>query len=754
MKLRTKLVLGFASLTFVMIALGAASFFMFKRIDANIGAVNRESLPAVKFATNVERSALETILEEKNYLLYKSNDIQARARAKLDHLASNLGEIDQLAAATQNKELAARSAEVRRAVADYGKLYGQAVDALKRNRVEETLLDEKGDLVGKEAETLLNAKKAEFQRASNALAVLNNINAWSLDMRLNEKGYMLDREQMALNAIERDIQSLLGAYDALDKLSPDEVEKKQIANARQATNEYAKALQAWVAEVQRDAKSAELAGFVKTMNRSGDTVSQMVDDYTLTKQAQFDKINEAMFLVVAISKAALGAQLSEKSYIVRRDTNEWDVLIMEIEQLAKLYASLRKVATSPDEQAAIERASKATQEYLAAANAWAKNDAELRQTILPKMKANGDTVMAAAQSIQNDAWAGSDAINGQTRSIVASSNWTIVVALAVGVLVAVVMAGAITRSITRPINRAIRALEGSSDQVTSAAGEIASSSQQLAEGTSRQAASIEETSSALEEMSSMTRQNADNAAQANRLMTEAGAIVGEANASMGRLTGSMQAITQASEETQKIIKTIDEIAFQTNLLALNAAVEAARAGQAGAGFAVVADEVRNLAMRAADAARNTAGLIDGTVQKIRDGSELVIRTNEAFKRVSDGTGKAAQLVGEIAAASSEQAQGITQISTAVSEMDKVTQQNAANAEESASSAEEMSAQAAQMREVLGELIAVVGGAGRNRSEVASVEAPDSVEPARERIASGRKARPTPEQLIPLEEQDE
>ncbi len=753
MKLRTKLILGFASLTLVMIVLGTASFLMFKRIDANVGAVNRESLPAVKFATNVERSALETILEEKNYLLYKSNDIQARAKAKLDHLASNLGEIDQLAAATQNKELAARSAEVRQAVADYGKLYGQAVDALKRNRVEETLLDEKGDLVGKETEALLNAKKAEFQRASNALAVLNNINAWSLDMRLNEKGYMLDREQMALNAIERDIQSLLGAYDALDKLSPDEVEKKQIANARQATNEYAKALQAWVAEVQRDAKSAELAGFVKTMNRSGDTVSQMVDDYTLTKQAQFDKINEAMFLVVAISKSALGAQLSEKSYIIRRDQSEWEVLILEIEQLNKLYASLRKVATSPDDQAAIDRASKATQEYLAAANAWAKNDADLRQTILPKMKANGDTVMAAAQSIQNDAWAGSDELNGQTRSIVASSNWTIVVALAIGVLVAVVMAGAITRSITRPINRAIAALEGGSDQVTSASGEIASSSQQLAEGTSQQAASIEETSSALEEMSSMTRQNAENAAQANRLMTEAGAIVGEANASMGRLTGSMQAITQASEETQKIIKTIDEIAFQTNLLALNAAVEAARAGQAGAGFAVVADEVRNLAMRAADAARNTAGLIDGTVKKIRDGSELVTRTNEAFKRVADSTGKAAQLVGEIAAASSEQAQGITQISTAVSEMDKVTQQNAANAEESASAAEEMSAQAAQMREIVGELIAVVGGAGRTQPAAAAVEEDEpAAEPARKRGDSGA-ARPTPEQLIPLEEKE-
>jgi methyl-accepting chemotaxis protein len=752
MKLRTKLVLGFASLTLVMIALGAASFLMFKRIDANVGTVNRESLPAVKFATGVERSALEAILEEKNYLLFKSNDIHARAKGKLGQLASHLGEIDQLAAATHNKELAARSAEVRQAIADYGKLYDQAVDALKRNRVEETLLDEKGDLVGKEAEALLTAKKTEFQRVSNALAVLNNINAWSLDMRLNEKGYMLTREQMALSAMERDIQSLLGAYDALEKLNPDEVEKKQIANARQATNEYTKALQAWVAEIQRDAQSAALAGFLKIMNRSGDTVSQMVDDYTLTKQAQFERINEAMFLVVAVSKAALSAQISEKSYIIRRDQSEWEVLILEIEQLGKLYASLRKVATSPDEQAAIERAAKATQGYLASANAWAKNDGDLRQTILPKMKRNGEMVMEAAQSIQKDAWAGSDEVNNQTRSIVASSNWAIVVALGIGVLVAVVMAGVITRSITRPINHAIEALEGSSDQVTSASGEIASSSQQLAEGTSQQAASIEETSSALEEMSSMTKQNADNAAQANRLMTEAGAIVGEANTSMARLTGSMQAITQASEETQKIIKTIDEIAFQTNLLALNAAVEAARAGQAGAGFAVVADEVRNLAMRAAEAARNTAGLIDGTVKKIRDGSELVAKTDAAFKRVADSTGKAAELVGEIAAASSEQAQGITQISTAVSEMDKVTQQNAANAEESASSAEEMSAQAAQMREIVGGLIAVVGGAGRTRpaAETAELSEPDA--PARRQVDPGA-AKATPEQLIPLEEQD-
>ena len=272
------------------------------------------------------------------------------------------------------------------------------------------------------------------------------------------------------------------------------------------------------------------------------------------------------------------------------------------------------------------------------------------------------------------------------------------------------------RRISKPITRAVVGLSDASDQIASAADAVSNSSQTLAEGASEQAAAIEETSSSLEEMSSMTRQNADNASHANQLMAETKETVAKAGQSMGNLTTSMREISRASEETSKIIKTIDEIAFQTNLLALNAAVEAARAGEAGAGFAVVADEVRNLALRAAEAARNTADLIESTVKKVKEGSELVEKTEREFGEVTASVGKSGELIGEISAASQEQAQGIEQVNKAVSEMDKVVQENAANAEESASASEEMDAQAVRMKEFVGGLVALVGGANLNRTQ--------------------------------------
>ena len=302
------------------------------------------------------------------------------------------------------------------------------------------------------------------------------------------------------------------------------------------------------------------------------------------------------------------------------------------------------------------------------------------------------------------------ATSDNNMSIAHSAVWFTWIAALCGTILAILLGLYLALSITRPINRVVEGLYEASDQVSAASGQVSGASQQLAEGASEQAAAIEETSSSLEEMSSMTRQNAEHANQANHLMTETSSVVSKANDSMSKLTTSMDEISRASEETSKIIKTIDEIAFQTNLLALNAAVEAARAGEAGAGFAVVADEVRNLAMRAADAAKNTADLIEGTVKKIKGGSEIVSRTSAEFSHVAVSSEKMSELVAEIAAASSEQSQGIEQISKAVGEMDKVVQQNAGNAEESASASEEMNAQAAQMKGFVEELVKLVGGA--------------------------------------------
>ena len=246
------------------------------------------------------------------------------------------------------------------------------------------------------------------------------------------------------------------------------------------------------------------------------------------------------------------------------------------------------------------------------------------------------------------------------------------------------------------------------DQISGATGQLSSASQSLAQGASEQAASLEETSEGTHQVSSITHQNANNSKTAADMMALVNSAVTEANRALDQMTSSMQGITASSSSISKIIRGIDEIAFQTNILALNAAVEAARAGEAGMGFAVVADAVRTLAQRSAQAARDTAALIEDSILKSNDGSAKLNLVSSTIRSITESAGKAMALMVDLKAASQEQSKSIDGMAQSLAQIEQVTQRSAANAEETASVSEEMAAQAQTFRQIVDELEIMVG----------------------------------------------
>ncbi|MDR0306904.1 MAG: methyl-accepting chemotaxis protein [Chitinispirillales bacterium] len=313
------------------------------------------------------------------------------------------------------------------------------------------------------------------------------------------------------------------------------------------------------------------------------------------------------------------------------------------------------------------------------------------------------------------------------------------------------------------LDDALSQVSEAASQVTQASTEISGGSQSLAESSNEQASHLEEVSSSLEEMSSMTKQNADNSNQAKILAAEARTAANEGDKAMKNMADAIQQIKTSSDNTAKIVKTIDEIAFQTNLLALNAAVEAARAGEAGKGFAVVAEEVRNLAMRSAEAAKNTTEMIEESVKNAEGGVKITQEVAKALTQIVDRVGKVGDLIGEIAAASKEQALGIEQVNTAVAQMNQATQQNAANSEESAAAAEELSGQASELANMVSafKLSSSAGSRYRGQSKH-SLPPPPKKQYAGipDKRANKPKALPAPsskavkaEQIIPLNDNE-
>jgi methyl-accepting chemotaxis protein len=410
----------------------------------------------------------------------------------------------------------------------------------------------------------------------------------------------------------------------------------------------------------------------------------------------YNSLNEDV--VISFQRVRVNANLLYATQ-TEEQFNRYATRLKELEDRVERWATLVKGDAKLEETAGLLK--KYLREYDAAGEQY-HNGMMADQEVETQMASAAKEFLGTMTKLNDTLKADMDAITARTNGLV--------MAFSIGsILLGTILAVVITRSIVKPINRIIEELTSGAEQVAAASGQVSAASQSAAQGASEQASSLEETSSALEEMASMGKTNAENAGKANTLMSETTQIVDQGQKVMGQTSDAMERINEASGKIAKIIKVIEEIAFQTNLLALNAAVEAARAGEHGKGFAVVADEVRNLAQRSAQAANETAQLIQDTIERVKKGSALNEELGHSFGKVNESAGQVASLVEQISSASQEQAKGIDQVNAAMGQMDQVVQQSAAGAEESASASEELSSQAQVLRQTVDQLAALVGG---------------------------------------------
>jgi methyl-accepting chemotaxis protein/methyl-accepting chemotaxis protein-1 (serine sensor receptor) len=384
-----------------------------------------------------------------------------------------------------------------------------------------------------------------------------------------------------------------------------------------------------------------------------------------------------------------------------------------VADVRKLVTEIRPLLSTDSERQAVDTiethlaAWLPLYEELAQSCASQRFDAALTSTLDRASAIAAQMTKGATQLLENQreqqATATKDAADISSRS-----RW--IAFLLTGVCLAV---GGLVLWVVRNVSHALRQLAGEmgegAEQVASAASQVSSSAQSLAQGSSAQAASLERTSASSEEINSMARKNTDNSRAAAGLVTQSQQKFTQTDHSLEQMVVAMGEINASSDKISKIIKVIDEIAFQTNILALNAAVEAARAGEAGMGFAVVADEVRNLAQRCAQAARDTAALIEESIAKSNEGKVKVGQVAGAIRAITEESVNVKTLVDEVNLGSQEQARGTEQIGKALAQMEQATQRNAANAEESASAAEELNTQSEILKNIAERLTAMVGG---------------------------------------------
>jgi methyl-accepting chemotaxis protein/methyl-accepting chemotaxis protein-1 (serine sensor receptor) len=450
-----------------------------------------------------------------------------------------------------------------------------------------------------------------------------------------------------------------------------------------------------------------------SIRSGGDRVHDIVDG-TVTQLTLAQAINIGISYTMGAAKGILMRGLQHDPAGIQRNLDDFHTFDSTIQSNIK---QMRSMQMQPQVSSAVNDIEDAANQYritddklLKDSLAGDMNSAfdvynnEIKPLQIREQKDADQMIGAQAESLKRT--------EQNAESSASSGFWLTGILLTLSCALCVAFAFVI-RQITSLLRHSVIELTESAVQISSAAGQVSASSQSLAQGSSEQAATIEETSSVSTEINSMAQRNTENSHSTADMVTHSQDNFARTNQSLAEMVDAMNGIDASSQKISKIIKVIDEIAFQTNILALNAAVEAARAGEAGMGFAVVADEVRNLAQRCAQAAKDTAGLIEESIQRANGGKVKVDEVAVAIRAITEESAKIKVLVDEINLGSIEQSRGIDQIARSITQMEQVTQCNAANAEESAAAAEELNAQAEAMKDIVKALKAMVDSGESN-----------------------------------------